>query len=176
MLPTKDITRAPFYKKGSWQHLYFLSDDEIKANDYAYHKLDGKVILVTEDLLDGDIRRFGYSKVIVSTDSSLCLPQPPQGFIDAYIKSYNEGKPITEVMVEYINNYYDVNRLSDWEEPKIDKHNTITITRTKDNWTREECQIKLLTAITTAISYPEIFCTGICTDGEKIKQWIEQNL
>lgn len=56
----------------------------------------------------------GYREIIASTDKSLkisswepyhehpqiSLPTIPDSFVQAYIKSYNEGKPITEVSLE----------------------------------------------------------------------------
>jgi hypothetical protein len=55
-------------------HLYFLSDEEIKEGDWMYKDLDKKPIQ-----WDGDMsttknpERYGYKKIIATTDSSLKL-------------------------------------------------------------------------------------------------------
>ena len=58
----------------------------------------------------------GYREVLATTDTSLkidnpnydigrlayiTLPQPSQQFIEKYIESYNKGREIKEVLVEY---------------------------------------------------------------------------
>lgn len=140
-------------KHVSPQHLYFLSDDVIKEGDYAYHNLDGKVIQITKDLLDGDIRRFGYRKVIATTDKSLLalygndgdiygkmrngLPQPSSEFIQHFIQQY-KGNIITEVLVEY--ELYNTKPNSapiygKFEEKlKINSDNTINIKPVENTW------------------------------------------
>jgi len=100
------------------QHLYIISDDilDIKEGDWCY------------DLETNSIRRWiskerafvELRKIIATTDNSLAkreynqfnscchreeachckLPQIPESFITAYMKAYNEGKPITEVDLE----------------------------------------------------------------------------
>jgi len=111
------------------QHLYILSDDEIKEDDWIYHKLDDKPIQVGEIELEtlitcSNSNQYNYKKIIATTDESISivkdsirisqgrfdnvyriekriLPQPSQSFIKKYIEEYNKGNVITDVMVEY---------------------------------------------------------------------------
>ena len=111
------------------QHLYILSDDEIKEGDWCYVKEDSpypptieKVVSIKDNFI---ISNLGSSyindskKIIATTDKSLkiprkdthlnavwkldgaLLPQPSQSFIEKYIEEYNKGNQIEEVMVEY---------------------------------------------------------------------------
>lgn len=88
------------------QHLYIISDDEIKEGDWCLSKLNELVVFKGKN--------FNYKKIIATTDISLqiavkgfqmtrmfFLPQPSQEFIEKYIKSYNKGEIITDIMVEY---------------------------------------------------------------------------
>lgn len=116
----------------------------------------------------------GCKKIIATTDTSLSsiihsnypsgnttgvrtlieVPQIPQSFIDHYIQQYNKGNIITEVMVEYVDNWYiyiPSGKYHD-DEPvkmkgnlgegdyylKVNPNNTINIKSLKDSWTREE--------------------------------------
>ncbi len=113
------------------QHLYFLSDEEIKEVDWFLHTSHGiSEILKASTCNDKEI--FGeneegkwvcwkdYSKkIIATTDSSLTkslnikniggsyetvnviLPQPSQSFLEVFITEYNKGNQIKEVLVEY---------------------------------------------------------------------------
>ena len=105
------------------------------------------------------------------------LPRLPKGFIEKYIKTFNEDKPIEEAMVEYEENYgIGVGFPEDDSYLKIDKSNRITIKRIKDNYTREEHIKDIKTAVQDAISYPEKFVTGICFDNSLFDEWLEENL
>jgi len=108
--------------KGSFQHLYIISDDEIKENDWYYTPIKRSIEQCLKQLLvikngNNDIKQF---KIIATTDTSLkfetiisicgngnktrgykSLPQPSQQFIEKYIESYNKGEIITDVLVEY---------------------------------------------------------------------------
>jgi len=111
------------------QHLYILSDEEIKEGDWIYHTLDDKPIKATDEWFINGIknlkkdlertREHGYKKVIATTDKSLeenigwirikkekreifqPLPQPSQSFIKKFVTEYNKGNIIEEIMVEY---------------------------------------------------------------------------
>lgn len=112
------------------QHLYILSDEEIKAGYLAMNMYNNTntIFKITKVLADGYEGQklnepnifYGLSKtlkkIIATTDSSLkvfidkaymnfgeteCLPQPSQSFIEKYVEKYNKGEQITEVMVEY---------------------------------------------------------------------------
>lgn len=140
------------------KHIYIISDEEIKEEDYAYHQLDGKIIKVTKENIDGDIRRFGYKKIIASTDKSLGLPdnytldqlnlqipQIPESFIKVYIEAYNNGKPITEVDLEYeelsdddmLRFGLNVENDEQWFRLKTRSDNTVIIHQSK-TYTRDD--------------------------------------
>jgi len=192
---------------GISQNLYFLSDDEIKEGDWMIcdfiHNPDDSPYYQ----LHNDFGMAGKccKKIIATTDNILAMlipdpiirtaptyfPIPSQSFIEKYIKEYNNGTPITEVLVEY-EDCGTEDKQSLGELPHQDstygtfymghklkinlKDNTITIKKVKDSWTREEV-IKFLHNIAQdAISEPEIFVTGICFDKDKFNNWIESNL
>ena len=132
-----------------YQQLYFLSDDEIKEHDWHYDEKDpGNEIKQWKGCLFSS--RWS-KKIIASTDKSLkqeifglgetamcSLPEPSEGFIQKFVYSYNNSKPITEVDVEYDCNHslmptkvIDILKVNP-------KYNTITIRKVKDTWSRNE--------------------------------------
>ena len=140
------------------QHLYILSDEEIKEGDYHVAirivKTNGdKAIAFTDqEQLDAIAEIGGAKKIIATTDklnihpnladsyrSGNCLPQIPQSFIEHFVEEYNKGNVITEVMVEYksIGAYANPKYDSDYQL-KINPDNTINISMLKDSWSREE--------------------------------------
>ena len=155
------------------QHLYIISDDEIKEGDLY---------------IESDHSGFGFRKykIIATTDTSLNyetpfygmdadnnFPQPSQQFIEKYIESYNKGNIITDVLVEY--EYYfkgeDISRetsLGKLLELKINtKDNTITIKKLKDSWNREE-----LINIIKKVYYD----AEVSNCGDTVDKWIKENL
>ena len=147
MLPTNEkvagvlckISNILTYQKGlvtngghiQAQHLYILSDEEIKEGDWVYENnlnQETKIyqILKREDRLmffrfrsvpiwlDKD--QHGCKKIIATTDylilktsksinkkqfPDIIVPQIPQSFIEYFVEQYNKGNIITKVMVEY---------------------------------------------------------------------------
>lgn len=84
------------------QHLYIISDDEIKKGDWVieYQPKDnlGELHQIhNEYVLSPNIQK----KVIATTDTTLELPRLSQQFIEEYIEEYNKGQQITECLVEY---------------------------------------------------------------------------
>lgn len=138
-----------------FQHLYFLSDEEIKEDNFYYN---GKYIeKATKELMP--LNNGVNKKIITTTDkslrinvdmfddpnieSTLPLPQPSQSFLEVFVKEYNKGNQIKKVMVEYEEGkrwlYTDGKGKEHGElQLKIKKDNTITIREVKDSWTREE--------------------------------------
>ena len=135
-------------------HLYIISDDEIKENDwylgtsmkssyYGLHKCDSKRL----EAITKEFKNVA-KKVIASTDSSLELPQPSQQFIQKYIEEYNRGNIITDVLVECENKFDGKEYVDELDAYGYDKvksilkinpqDNTITIKIAKDSWSREE--------------------------------------
>ncbi len=113
------------------QHLYFLSDEEIKAGVWVRHT-NNDIGLVIEllphneyvmKLLSGVIvsgmRIVNARKIIATTNPDLkipttrqekivnpgvydkSLPRPSNGFLEAYVREYNEGNKIESVLIEY---------------------------------------------------------------------------
>jgi hypothetical protein len=145
------------------QHLYFLSNEEIKGKDWFYDTRDRiisnnslsqkmfskKIIATTNNNISINL---GLEKYVAPTNSNndliytrLCpFPQPSKEFIQAYIEAYNSSKPITKVLVEYkevqtacSHNIptQDINQLEDcWELVlKVNSSNEITIKKVKDS-------------------------------------------
>lgn len=145
------------------QHLYIFSNDPIEFGDW-FIEFDlkgtrssycGKPYLCDVGnegtfILTKDIN-FPFPencrKIIATTDKLLVgknpfnnkptyLPSPSQTFIERYIVAYNKNTPIVNILVKYeldegfslAKSYVKVN----------EKDNTITINKTKDNWTKEE--------------------------------------
>lgn len=182
-----------------YQHLYFLSDEEIKVGDWWYNSSTGLIFQVSSDNVamynqNSNMDRTGLKKIIATTDKSLGeipnsipgfnfpdklgLPQPSQQFIEIFVKEYNKGNIITEVMVEYeAMNTTIVGRKYNDFEPKINpKDNTITIRKVKDSWSREEVEEKLndlhLFIRANAISDNSVRILI----SKMVKEWIKENL
>ena len=113
------------------QHLYVLSDDELKKDDWIIWRYNEDKMLLRQVIqnrkylgvkLEGDaiydVSKSFMKKVIASTDESLnesiemvgrkakeafdkILPNIPKEFIEKYVESYNSGNPIKDILVEY---------------------------------------------------------------------------
>lgn len=140
------------------QHLYILSDDEIKDGDWFLDTgMDNKPLSSGPWQLKGISSEIGAptdaKKIIATTDRSLTLetydssdegsscgkmylPKPSDSFIKKYIEEYNKGNQISDILVEYAHitdfAYQDEYQL------KVSSDNTITIRKVKDSWNREE--------------------------------------
>lgn len=129
------------------QHLYFLSDDEIKeddvkSTDWFINLKDNSLFQVLDDEM---IVIKNVKKIITSTDKSLGLSEPSKEWIEYYISEYNKGNIITEVMVEYENdieqNHKDLDKrrtiydsLPDNYRLKVNPDSTINIKPVEDTW------------------------------------------
>ena len=136
------------------QHLYILSDDEIKEGDWFY---DAELNVI-EQLHSEELPMSCDKKIIASTDSSLMfkgvypynpnvdynIPSIPQSFIDKYVSEYNKGNIIEEVMVEWLTSsdgHYDEKNIWHWKllAPLVNPgNNTINIKGIKNSWTKDE--------------------------------------
>lgn len=191
------------------QHLYIISDDEIKEGDYILNietnnifKADSIEYLESHNIIEDFDKSFYINskyakKIIATTDTSLqwldeseknpelartnglwkCLPQPSQQFIEKYIKEYNKGNIITDVLIEYeliSNEEYFGNTVNpDDDVPYFDeklkinpKDNTIIIKKVKDSWNREEVENLIYAAMKDR-------CYTTVSEWRK---WIEENL
>lgn len=171
------------------QHLYFLSDEEIKEGDWVYCLREG-----FEPVLKQKVNPIGvnndkmFKKIIATTDNTVkfperfpsfvTLPQIPQSFIDKFVEEYNKGNVITEVMVEYeeiqvlkqtlnegFGSYYHKAE-SEFVLKVNPTDNTITIRKAKDSWSREEV-VELL------YKHTEYMLSG---KKDTLDKWIEENL
>jgi hypothetical protein len=133
-------------------------------NSIIEHK--GKHYIQTEN---------GYREILATTDKSLGLPSPSDGFIRKFIEKYNAGTPITKVMVEYEEYPITTYGMSDGEPEtdtrlKVDKDNCITITSIKETWTREEVE-KVIHAICGTM-----YKANTLYAPHTVQEWIDQNL
>jgi hypothetical protein len=178
--------KSGFYPvDGIRQYLYITSDDEIKEGDWYYSpetkqvynqsnhetSLPCKKIVATTDIqITSDF----------STPGQTFVPSIPESFIQAYMKAYNEGKPITEVDLEIEETKERVITsigtmiVSNTFVIKTRPDNTVIIHQSK-MYSREQV-IELLTRLDNeAINEHG---TGKCfkDSPEEVIKWIENNL
>ncbi len=150
------------------QHLYIISDEEIKEGDwFTFEKSNviERATVISDDgkvkILNSQIAGLGKAyKAIASTDKSLCekkhwrgyehihtnypIPQIRESFVKKYVETYNAGKPIEYVNLEYesvYQPYYENNEFhknAEKEVLKLRPDNTVIIHSVKDTFTREE--------------------------------------
>jgi hypothetical protein len=100
-----------------FQHLYIISDDEVKEGDWYIVNN----IRLTNEIRQSNGNKSGdqYQKIIATTNrliqtkevigrdeignlyNPIFLPQPSPQFIAKFVESYNKGQVITDVLVEY---------------------------------------------------------------------------
>ena len=135
--PNSCAITIPNVENFKHQHLYIISDDEIKEGDWFINDLN-QIKKCTSRDTEGYIDFEGgfntkpssCKKIIAATDSSLwrpshkyasdviLLPQPSQQFIEKFIEEYNRGNVITDVLVEYnynpdLDNNWDLTKTND---------------------------------------------------------------
>jgi len=177
------------------QHLYILSDDEIKEGDWCLHLItnnisqchekgsyygDWKKIIASTDssiVIDKEpYRVIDYSKgttngVTIMKERDIIIPSIPQSFIDKYVSEYNVDNIITEVLVEYEKNFYGYfdQGGEDWRlSLKFNPGNTINIKNLKNSWTRNE--------VIEILNKREKYIAHELTPFMSIDKWIESNL
>lgn len=168
------------------QHLYILSDDEIKEDDWIItDNIIGQVIgCIDDNLHEVDLgwstsqTRTDCKKIIATTDTSLMLhdnsknnkcfgtqlsgkcphvlPQIPISFIKYFIKQYN-SRPFAQDVITNVNVEYESNYKT------VNPDNTINIKPIKDSYSRDEV-IKIVR---------KFFNEALIPGQDK---WIEQNL
>jgi len=167
------------------QHLYFLSDEEIKEGDWYMTEIPHTIWQYDRNkgLSSG---RGWNKKIIATTDKSLNLPHTSDSFIEKYVEEYNKGNIITEVMVEYEEIHRETDEIIGMDglpngllyyecNLKINpKDNTITIRKTKDSWNREEVVELMAKAFYTDCRV----WRNRYQDWEEVDfdKWIEENL
>ena len=187
-----------------YQHLYIISDDEIKEGDWFYNihskivgraafnfgkdELAKKIIATTDtsllidtyinqgDTVKGDLIIKRGSDYTTGLKGRINLPQPSQQFIEKYIEEYNKGNIIEDVLVEYGKEYVDEKDAYGYDKLKINpKNNTITIKKAKDSWTREEV-IELCRQVFIDGTYAGGFVPNEKTIDSETEKWIEEKL
>lgn len=132
------------------QHLYIISDDEIKNDDWwMYIDLQGTPMFPNQD--EEIFKHDKLDKKIIASTDNLNLPQPSQSFITKYIEEYNKGNKIEDVLVEYeeyitdgwVPTYNNPDNHNLEQSAELDirlkiKDNTITIKKVKESWNKEE--------------------------------------
>ena len=195
----------------STQHLYIVSSDKIEEGDWFIRdteiyqcfkshkdeiefKTDEKSVYCgTNTFWD---RKF-CKKIIATTDKlptepyqghyegidcTNYVPQPSTSFIEKYVKAYNAGTPIIDVMVdyEYITTKSSVfiseNVPYGYKRVKVDSQNQITITKIKDSWTREELKDLMWKACVQSVIAHKKMKDPFNEMPEWFDNWVEQNL
>lgn len=147
------------------QYLCFLSDEEIKGDNWCYNIKDNSIFQAIWILKAPE----NFRKIIASTDPSLNLPRPS----DSFIKKYCELGGIENVMVEYEEFVSQVDQLC-YLRLKVAPDNSITIKGVKNMWNREEV-IELMRKAWNAkdIQYQQ---NHIVSEHIHFMKWIETNL
>ena len=205
---TKNVLKfgnnSPFDILGGYfkpQHLYFLSDEEIKEGDWYIFNWAGEKDIQKfskEQYNDRENHKHLYNnackKIIATTDKSLVekvlakrdeigdlykqfyLPQPSQSFLEKFVEEYNKGNQIKEVMVEY-EGMLDDNNVLAWGSNKLKvnpKDNTITIRKMKDSWNRDEVVELMERSIDRGVQLQKDY--KVIHKKDHINKWIEENL
>lgn len=135
-------------------HLYVLSDEKPKNNEWFYDTRD-------KHISNNNLASTFFSKKIIATtnpeltndglkSNTKCLMATlPKDFIDKYCIEYNKSNKIEEILVEFEKCVYsgknsigcskcNYNHNCDNKQLKINSDNTISIKMIKDTWNREE--------------------------------------
>lgn len=153
----QDIEKKGIYLNHTFQHLYFLSDDPIEIGDFVYCGREGFDPIARQGVNPSGANSDPMmKKVIATTDKSLdfndylksgqnrtwkILPHPSSSFVEKFVKEYNKGNVIAEVMVEYEGAVFSTECEDDCDEIRLrvnPKDHTITIKKAKESWTKEE--------------------------------------
>lgn len=178
------------------QHLYILSDDEIKEGDWFMSLFNGYPL----QNVKGGFKEYPDTskckKIIASTDSSLLIESDekfskhiiasiPESFIKHYVYEFNKGNKIEKAMVEYEtvwteNTDRNIPTKSDLfivlKVYKINSDNTISIKFIKNNWTREEVEMLLLTLHRDTLKWINEFIKNNSISDFDVSEWIGNNL
>ena len=169
-------------------HLYIINDDVIKEDWVVWENCavmkcfkaeTNSLWLRKEDGNSKLVDRIQCKKVVVTTDNELGfgdgtgyfehLPQIPQSFIEQYITEYNQGKIISDVLVEYDCDHNQMpNKVIDIV--KINQDNSINIKTVKDSFSRDEVE-------TLLFNLAEYYgMTSTKSEIDDFNTWIKQNL
>lgn len=148
-------TLAKRYKDEQNQHLYFVSDREIKEDDWMLQagkypvKVKAPYIIMDYDkkieaTTDPDLRIFGEPVINGIATFKGLIPQIPTSFIEKYVEKqgkidevYINTKLTGQVRYEWND---ELQREEEIEESIIETRpdNTVIVSKVKDSWNREE--------------------------------------
>lgn len=183
------------------QHLYIISDDQIKEGDWFYSKTNNIINNNYNLFIKRENHIISFKKIIGTTDTSLkiskfshysqdlmkiavykdyLLPQLSQQFIEKYIKFYNKNEVITDVLIDYED--YILQHMFKPQEYKQrikinPKNNTITIKKLKNNWNRKEI-VELIEKVfdDCTIMQHNSNIQPLVIVNKSYKDWIKNNL
>lgn len=162
--------------RGTYFHLYFTSNEEIKVGDYVIpNSLSGystATKINTNDTIEfyneiSTLGGFDYigkiKKIVATTDSSLNLPSIPQSFIEEYVAA--NGK------IEEVEMANDFGKL----QPVVANYqNNVIISQPKKTWTRDEVIVLL-----GGLFYDTLVEAGYSKTAQwesYVLNWIKENL
>jgi hypothetical protein len=158
---SKPNSICPFPQR--FQHLYFLSDEEIRKGDWF---TNGGNIFQCMNLSDVDPKRYNYlKKIISSTDKSLNLPVPSKDFLNDYTEEYNKGNQIKKVLfeiTEFEKNY----------QLNVSSYKIINTLPQKESCNRDDIK-KLIIKLKSLPNEKQLEITDTV---ESFDKWIEENL
>ena len=146
------------------QHLYLISDREIKMDDWYMDDTNAVRKCIVDDKGYWS-KRTHYKKIEATTDSSLSLPIIQQSFIEKYVSAQGE---IDAVNIEMEFGYPDTPYTGSYI-PKLREDGTVVIETVKDIWNKEEI-IELIKQFHK--DHP--LQRGIQFVGNEVEDWIEQ--
>jgi hypothetical protein len=164
------------------QHLYFTSDEEIKAGDNVYNTIGKTIGRIYTKKEISQFNRDTHKKIIATTDTKLWkhamhesgrvkvdLPKIPQSFIEEYCKQGG----IDGVELEYDYKLVGDFKLEDHKSnnvliPKLTPNNEVIIHLIEEKLYSKEEIVELLANFQDSLDYeyPEI----------KFNNWIKENL
>lgn len=181
----------PWFKP---QHLYILSDEEIKEGDWVCNTF-GKIVVqassVLVDCINEDILvQQNHKKIIACTDSELkidteifisgqrykSLPNPSNSFL----KSYCETEGVDKVLVEYEYKVGDQvlthgnSHITPSLKLKVQSDNTIIIKLVKETYNTEELISKLWRFNQEALMIAG--CATPVLTKDSFDKWVKENL
>ena len=174
------VTHFNSNKRFKTQHLYVLSNDEIKEGDWCIDYVEVEEGKYKQKIYK-KIKGFQYKdsfterKIIASTDKTLGLPELPVEFIESYYIHFNNWNKIDNVVVEYEYNDIIIEDVvtSRWFEPKTSKDNTINIIISHINYDVDSEKEKFIQSF---FSDHQDKLTSIGITSEYIKKWCKENL
>ena len=163
------------------QHLYFVSDREIKGNVYM-DKYNNLIVLTHEERkqFDSEIRSLWlkkmYFNVEASTDETLGSPLIPQTFLEKYVEKKGDIKDVMLEMVQTVVNTGEGGY--DYFTIKIRPDNSVIVHKVKENWTKEEIKQIGLEIMNLGMKVRENQLAGFTqmSGNEFLEQWFEKNL